>query len=197
MCSINPKIMKKLTDNHLITTADVLSLGFSRQVLSNYVKEGLLERVRHGIYMLPDTIHDDMYTLMLSSENIIFSHETALFLNHLSERTPFVHTVTFPSNKTVPGAIKNECICFYIKPELHGIGLCERINTFGNTVRCYDRERTICDFLRTRARCDEETVISAIKSFAFSQEKDLNRLAYYADLFKVKNELHKYMEVLL
>jgi len=48
----------------------------------------------HGIYILPDSIHDDMYTLMLRSKHIIFSRESALFLNRLSERTPFMHSIT-------------------------------------------------------------------------------------------------------
>lgn len=97
MCAgrINPLIMKSLVENNnMITTAEVLSPGFSKQLLLKYIRAGLLERVRHGIYILPDSIHDDMYTLMLRSKHIIFSHESALFLNRLSKRTPFLHSIT-------------------------------------------------------------------------------------------------------
>lgn len=198
MRNINPVIYNKLiTNKNMITTSEVQALGFSKQTLINYVKEGLLERIRQGVYILPDSIHDDMYTLMLRSESIIFSHETALFLNGLSERTPFLHSITLPSNKTVPHSIKDECICFYVQPKLYSIGVIEKRTTFGNTVRCYDVERTICDFLRTRKRCDEETVIASIKNYASYNGKNLNRLAYYAEQFKVDAELKKYMEVLL
>ena len=198
MSAINPLILESLVENNnMITTSEVKTLGFSRQLLLKYVRSGLLERVRQGVYVLADTVHDDMYTLMLRSEYIIFSHESALFLNGLSDRTPFTHYVTLPSNKAVPGSIKDECTYFYIKPELHRLGLIERKTALGNTVRCYDPERTVCDFLRTRSRCDEETVISAVKNYAASDRKDLNRLGNYADLLKVKAELKKYMEVLL
>ena len=198
MKSINPIIMKALLENKsMITTSEVLSLGFSKQLLLKYVQSGLLERIRQGVYILPNAFHDDMYTLMLRSEHIIFSHESALFLNGLSDRTPFIHSITLPSNKTVPGSIKDECLYFYIKPQLHRLGLIERNTRFGNKVRCYDSERTLCDFLRTRNRCDEETVISAIKNYAAFANKDLNRLANYAEQLKVHAELKKYMEVLL
>ena len=198
MNRINPLIMEALTkNNNMVTTSQVLALGFSKQILNKYVKAGLLERIRQGVYILPDTVHDDMYTLMLRSESIVFSHESALFLNSLSDRTPFIHTITMPSNKTVPGSIKDESVCFYIKPEWHNLGIIEMTTTFGNLVRCYDIERTICDFLRTRRRCDEETVISSIKNYAAYDKKDLNRLSFYASLFKVSGELRKYMEVLL
>lgn len=197
MNSINPIIMDALSKSKMITTSQFQELGFSKQTLHNYVKAGLLERIRQGIYILPDAVHDDMYTLMLRSENIVFSHESALFLHGLSNRTPFIHTITMSSNKAVPGSIKDECICFYIKPSWHGIGMTEKTTPFGNLVRCYDVERTICDFLRSRSRCDEETVISAIKNYAAYGHKDLNRLSSYAELLKVSEELKRYLEVLL
>ncbi|MBU9725513.1 type IV toxin-antitoxin system AbiEi family antitoxin domain-containing protein [Diplocloster modestus] len=196
--NINQTIYDEIKkNNNMITTSQVLSLGYSKQLLTNYVKEGLLERCRHGVYTLPTAVHDDMYTLMLRSDKIVFSHDTALFLNELSERTPFMHTVTIPSNAALPNSLKGECLCFYVKPELHDIGIIEKSTTFGNTVRCYNIERTICDFLRCRNRCDEETVISAIKNYAIYDKKHLNLLSVYAKQFKVGKELKKYLEVLL
>ena len=196
--NINQTIYDEIKkNNNMITTSQVLSLGYSKQLLTNYVKEGLLERCRHGVYTLPDAVHDDMYTMMLRSDRIVFSHDTALFLNGWSERTPFTHTVTIPSNTSLPNSLKGECICFYVKPELHDIGITHKNTTFGNIVRCYNVERTLCDFLRCSNRCDEETVISAIKNYAVYDKKDLNRLSVYAKQFKVAKELKKYLEVLL
>ncbi|MDO4552632.1 MAG: type IV toxin-antitoxin system AbiEi family antitoxin domain-containing protein [Bacillota bacterium] len=196
--NINQTIYNEiLKNNNIITTSQVLALGYSKQLLASYVKNGLLERCRHGIYTLPDAVHDDMYTLMLRSDRIVFSHDTALFLNELSERIPFKHTVTIPSNTALPGSLKDECRCFYVKPELHGVGIIEKSTTFGNTVRCYNIERTICDFLRCRNRCDEETVTDAIKNYASYDKKDLNLLSVYAKQFKVVKDLKKYLEVLL
>lgn len=196
--NINQTIYEEIKkNNNMITTSQVLSLGYSKQLLTNYVKEGLLERCRQGVYILPNTVHDDMYTIMLRSDRIVFSHDTALFLNGLSERTPFMHTVTIPSNTALPNSLKGECICFYVKPELHDIGIIEKSTTFGNPVRCYNVERTICDFLRCRNRCDEETVISAVKNYAVYDKKNLNRLSVYAKQFKVAKELKQYLEVLL
>lgn len=68
---------------------------------------------------------------------------------------------------------------------------------WGNEVRCYNAERTICDLLRSRNRLDEEIVISAIKNYAASADKDLNLLAEYASQFGVEKVLKRYMEVLL
>jgi len=196
--NINANILQKIKkNNNVITTSQVLKLGFSKTLLLKYVKAGLLEKSGHGIYTLPDSVVDDMYLLMLHSSKIIFSHDSALFLNGLSERTPFKHTVTIPSDSALPKSIKDECICFYIKPELHSLGMIEKKTTFGNVVRCYNKERTVCDLLRNRNRSDEETVIAAIKNYAASVDRDLNVLSSYAERLRVSKELKKYMEVLL
>ena len=195
---INPKVLAFMkNNNNIITTSQMTQLGYTRSLLSLYVKEGLLERGRHGIYILPDSVHDDMYTLMMCSEKIIFSHDTALFLNHLSDRTPFIHSVTIPSNTKLSKQMQEECICYYIKPELHKLGVVSLKTTFGNDVRSYNAERTICDILRSRNKMDEETVISAVKNYAASVEKNLNLLAEYALVFGVSKILKSYMEVLL
>ena len=195
---INSVILEAIKkNNNIITTEQVVKLGFSRYLLSKYEKEGLLDRERQGVYMLPDAVHDDMYTLMLRSNKIIFSHDTALFLNGLSERTPFVHSVTISNNTRVSKVVREECVCYYIKPELYGLGMTVRKTTFGNEVRCYDAERTICDLLRSRNRIDEEMVISAVKNYAASSTKNLNVLGEYASKFGVDKTLKRYLEVLL
>ena len=85
MNNINPIIMDALLkNNNMVTTSQVQELGFSKQTLNNYVKAGLLERIRQGLYITPDAVHDDMYSLMLRSESIIYSHESALFLHGIA-----------------------------------------------------------------------------------------------------------------
>ena len=196
--NINPKVLTFIKkNNNMITTSQIEKLGFTRSLLSVYEKEGLLERERHGIYLLPDAVPDDMYTLMLCSAKIIFSHDTALFLNQLSDRTPFEHSVTIPSNTKLSKQLQEECICYYIKPELYKLGEINLKTTFGNVVRTYNAERTICDLLRSRSRLDEETVIGAVKRYAESTDKNLNLLSEYASQLGVSKIVKRYMEVLL
>ncbi|MBS7295325.1 MAG: abortive phage infection protein, partial [Treponema sp.] len=58
-------------------------------------------------------------------------------------------------------------------------------------------ERTVCDILRSRSRMDEETVVSAVKNYVLSKDKDFFRLYEYAQKFKVSEQVRKYMEVLV
>lgn len=72
-----------------------------------------------------------------------------------------------------------------------------RATTFGHEVPCYDAERTICDLIRSRSRYSVELITDAVKAYASSSDKELNRLSEYAEQFHVLKALKPYLEVLL
>ena len=186
-----------LQNNNVMTTGDLTQIGVSRTMLSRYVKAGLMQRVRQGTYTLSSEIHDDMYTMMLRSPHIIFSHETALFLNGLSDRTPFVQSLTIPSNASLPKSINDECNCFYVNELLYPLGVTQCKTAFGNQVRCYNPERTVCDIVRSRSRLDEETFVMAIRNYAKSPNKNLNLLTEYATKFRILKRITQIFEIIL
>ena len=147
--------------------------------------------------MLPEDMQDELLSISRRSGKIIFSHETALFLHGISDRTPFEHTVTAPSGCIPSAAIKAECKVYYIKPELFELGKTMLQTPAGNPVPCYDLERTICDVIRSRNKIGTETFLSALKQYAVSPKKDLNRLDEYARQMRVSGVLRQYLEVLL
>ena len=186
-----------LQNGGTISTKQVLSLGISKTSLTNYVRSGEIERVEPGVYILPDTLEDDMYMLALHSSKITFSHETALFLNNLSDRTPFIHSVTIPSNSSLSSQLRQQCRCFYINAKLIDLGKEVRKTTFGHDVPCYNAERTICDLLRSQNHYSIELITDALKKYAESTGKNLNILSEYAERLHVQKRLRPYMEVLL
>ena len=68
---------------------------------------------------------------------------------------------------------------------------------FGNPVRVYDAERTICDIIRSRSGIEMQTFQTALRQYAARKEKDLCRLMRYAEMFHVEKLLRQYLEVLL
>ena len=181
----------------LLTSADMQQLGYSRGMLHVYTRAGLLERYGSGVYMRPGTLADDMVYMQRKFPSLIFSHESALYLHGLTERTPFLYSVTIPSDATLPRSIAKGCTCYYIKPQLHELGLTELCTTMGNVVRGYNAERCICDTLRSKNRVDIECYTAALKLYFSGKENNLNRLAEYATKLGVIDKLTPYLEVLV
>lgn len=171
--------------------------GISRAMLSKLCKEEKIHRIVKGQYVLPNDIQDELLSISKRSEQIIFSHETALFLHGISDRTPFEHTITAPSGCVPSMAIKSECKVYYIKQKLFALGKSTLQTPAGNIVPVYDLERTICDVIRSRNKLGTETFLAALKLYAASPKKNLNKLNFYAKQMRVANVLHGYLEVLL
>ena len=70
------------------------------------------------------------------------------------------------------------------------------LSPFGNEIRIYDKERTICDCIRKRDVLDRNIVIEAVKRYAKEKGNDYAELLRYAELFNVRNIVRQYMEVL-
>lgn len=166
-------------------------------MLHKLYKDNKIHRIVKGQYVLPDDLQDELLAISNRSSQIIFSHETALFLHGISDRTPFEHTLTAPSGCVPSAAIKLECKVYYIKPELFEVGKTEVRTPAGNMVPCYDLERTVCDCIRSRNKMGTETFLAALKQYAASPKKDLNKLNSYAKQLRVANVLRQYLEVLL
>ena len=181
----------------IIQTKVAAEHGISKAMLYKLCREDKIHRIVNGQYILPNELEDEFLAISNRSTKIIFSHESALYLHGISDRTPFEHTVTAPSNNLPSAAIRAECKVYYIKPDLFELGRTVMKTPAGNEVPCYDLERTICDCIRSRNKMGTETFLAALKMYAASPKKDLNKLNTYAKQMRVANVLRQYLEVLL
>jgi len=85
------KRLEKLIQKHhgTILSSDLDEYKIPRVYLQMYVAEGKLEKVDRGVYVSNDAIEDEMYAIQTKYPKLIYSHETALFIHGLSDRTPF------------------------------------------------------------------------------------------------------------
>ena len=69
----------------------LIAHGISKAMLYKLCREDKIHRIVQGQYILPDDMQDELLSISKRSNQIILSHETALFLHGISDRTPFEH----------------------------------------------------------------------------------------------------------
>lgn len=180
-------IVNKAADTH----------GISRAMLYKLSKNGIIQRIAQGQYILSDELHDELFSLSVRSSNIILSHETALWLHGIFDSVPIEHSVTAPTGKMPSKSIRDTCKVYYVKPELFELGKTTLCTPLGNSVTSYDLERTICDCVRSRNKIGSEMFLAAIKAYVGRRDKNLNLLYEYADKMRLTTVIRKYLEVLL
>lgn len=192
------KLEKLIYENNgTVLTSDLERLNIPRVYLSKLISIGKIERVSRGVYVAVGEIEDEMYYMQIKYRKLVYSHETALFIHGLTDRTPFEYAVTVPSGYKAPQNVSDNNKIYYIKKELHELGSITAKTSFGNEIKVYDVERTICDILRSRERIDIQIVNEALKRYVKLKNADFSRLSEYAKEFRVDKILKKYMEVLL
>lgn len=198
MTSYELAIEKIIEDNNgIITTTEVTNAGIPRRCLSSMVECGKIYRVDRGIYAIPEVWEDEMFFIQYRFSKGIFSHETALYLHGITDRTPIHYTMTFPFSYNVSNVKKQGIIPKLCTEETYKLGVMSITSPCGNLVKVYDIERTLCDIVKTRHRADIQVVNQAMKTYAISKNKDISKLMSYANLLHVKPKVLKYMEVLI
>lgn len=180
-----------------VLSADLDRNQIPRVYLQMMVSEGNIERVDRGVYVSVNSIGDEMYAMQTKYPNIIYSHETALFMHGLSDRTPFEYSATVPSGYKVVGDVAKRFKIYYVKKDFHTLGVVITTSPFGNPIRIYSVERTLCDIIRSRNRMDVQMLNQALHSFVQLKSADYTLLMDFAKKFRVEAVLKNYLEVLL
>lgn len=192
------KLEKLIQKQHgTVLSADLDQYEIPRIYLQMMVAEGKLERVDRGVYVSTNAIEDEMYFMQAKYPKLIYSHETALYLHGLSDRTPFEYSATVPSGYKVVRSVAERFKIYYIKMELHELGVETVQSSHGNPIKTYNIERTICDLIRSRSRIDVQILNDALKRFVKLKSADHSILMDYARKLKIETVLKSYLEVLL
>jgi len=184
-------------NNGTVTTAMVVEAGFSRGNIKYLADKGMIEKSARGVYILPEVWEDEIFNLQNRFKRGIYSHETALFLWDLTDRTPSRYHMTFPANYNLTNPKEENVQCVQCMEALYELGIANAMTPGGNEVRAYSMERTLCDILRPHSRVDIQIVTEAFKRYANRSDKNIPVLSEYAKMLKVETKLRTYLEVLL
>lgn len=178
-------------------TAEVEAENISRTYLLKFIRDNKMERVAQGIYISEDTWEDELYILQRQYSNIIFSGETALYLHGLIDREYNEITISVKQGFSGSRLKARGIVINREKESVFGMGLMQLITNYGNKVLVYDVERCICDLVKNRKKVEVQNYQTAIKTYMRNPQKDLSKLLKYAEALKIRDEIMKYVEVLV
>ena len=167
------------TNNGMISTRMIEPLNISRQYLSIMENNNDIEKVSRGIYLSPNAFEDSYFSFQQKYKKAIFSHMNALYFYGMTEEFPYNYTITVPQSYHVD-TVNEKCNVFYVSDDIYELGVLEIETPNGNKVRAYDKERCICDIIRSKGRMDSEQVKKTIKQYMQSRDKDIAKLSEYS-----------------
>lgn len=184
-------------DSGILLTKNAIEAGISKHALYNFIRDNGFEKAAHGVYASPETWEDENYILSLRCPQGVLSHDEALYYHGLTNREPLQKTITIYTGYGTSRMVADGIKVFTVKKELLDIGKEIVKTSYGHDIPLYNRERTICDLIRSRNRFEIQDFQTALKTYIMGKNKNLNRLMEYAKLFHVDKKIREYMEVLL
>lgn len=192
------KTPEEIVDNSgILLTKNAIEAGISKHPLYNFIRDNGFEKAAHGVYASPETWEDENYILSLRCPQGVLSHDEALYYHGLTDREPLQKTITIYTGYGTSRMVADGIKVFTVKKELLDIGKEIVKTSYGHDIPLYNRERTICDLIRSKNRFEIQDFQTALKTYIMGKNKNLNRLMEYAKLFHVDKKIREYMEVLL
>lgn len=191
--------VKKLFDqyNGMLTQKRAVEVGIHPNTLVRMVAKQEIIQVYPGIYALPDQFVDQFYAVQQKLTKGIYSHETALLLHNATDLNIGRLDMTFPRGY-IYQRLKGDypIIPHSTKKKLHELGIIEMGSPYGNRIRVYDMERTICDLWSKNSQSEAVRKNEAVRNYFASDQVDLRKLRKYMRMFNVDEKLKTVLEVL-
>ena len=181
----------------ILKTEMVVAAGIRKERLKDLLDQGEIKRIGRGFYKVAGAKNDSYYEIQKRVPKAIFSYESAAYLWGMTEEIGDIYNCTVPRGyNTSKLKLRQNIKYHYVLQELYVVGLTTMESPEGNEIQLYDRERTICDFIRHRNRMNPQIYSEVLNYYFKSNEKDLRKLAKYGKLFHVSQEIELYIDVL-
>ena len=148
-----------------------------------------------GKYVSQGEAADRLFCLQVKYSRGIYSHETALYLHGYLDGLGTV-AMTCPQGYNVSSMDGEGVTVRKLIPDNYGADIEEIRTEFGNPVRVYSIERTLCDLLRG-TKTDHAVINAAMKRYAASPDCKPDTLLEVADRLRVRPKVLPYMEILM
>ena len=197
--NIEQKIINIVNKNNgFVTRKDINRSGIPSIYLSRFVAKHHFKQIVRGFYANEEWIVDPYVVFQYTYPQFVYSFISAIFLHGLGDILPNYLEVTGPLNYRPMPNPRNDVITHTdTVEETYNLGIVDVVTVFGNKVRVYDKEKTICDLIKNKEKVEFEIYVKALNNYAKSKDKNINKLVEYARIMKIESKVLNQMEVIL
>ncbi len=189
------KIKEKMNKSGgVITSKELKDLSIPTIYLTRMMEKGELTRVDRGIYIDSNGDYDEYYFFHKRYNVAIFSYVSALYLHGFTDIIPIEMEATVYKGYNTHRISTNVRI-HYVTKAIYDLGITKHQTMFGNKVKVYDLERTVCDFIKHRNEIETELFSKTINKYVSYEKKDLNKLYDYSKKMKIYEKVREILEV--
>lgn len=174
--------------------------GIQTRTISKAVKEGLIEKIKPGLYKLvnyPWDEHSSFADVCNSHKKAVLCLTSAADYYELTTLNPSYITVAVPHN-TPSFKLEYPPIQVYFFPQKYYESGIEVIETESGTIRIYNKEKTIGDLFRYINKIGEDIAVESLKEYLKNKkERSIPRLLEYSEICGVRKKVEPMIKAIL
>jgi predicted transcriptional regulator of viral defense system len=163
--------------------------------LLKLVDEGIVERVKRGVYYYGNTASDNT---MIDIEKIVPNGVLCLYsawaYYGLSVQIPQSFNIAIEKNRKISLPAYPPITLYYWKREYQELGVVRR-KAGAYTVKVYDLEKSVCDAVKYRTKTGMEVTAEILKNYLKREDRNLSKLMDYAKKMRMEKTLKTYLEI--
>lgn len=182
----------------IMKTSQLYELSMDYRKIQQFVKEGILERVKSGYYSIGFTQKSEESMVSGLFPDGVLCLETALFYQGYLETRPACWQIAVDKNTSKSRFKMNypPVQPYYIEPDVLMMGA-EEFSLGDGKMFLYNKERLICDCLKFEEKLEREILQQVLRCYIDEPEKDSQKLMEYAKLRKVTQKVQNRIGVWL
>jgi predicted transcriptional regulator of viral defense system len=167
--------------------------------INKLIEDNYISRIGKGLYGKNNCFNDEYYVIQNRYKNAIFSFNTALFFLNKTEVTPNIIDITIPNDYNVSSIDSTQIRLHYTSRENINLGVIKITSPFGNEIKSYNLERTICDIVKNENKCglDIEQRNKIIRDSFINGNINGTTIIQYAKKLKCEKKIKAIMEVMI
>ena len=164
---------------------DLKKAGYHTRTVSQALKNGIIERIKPGLYKLRDYEWDEYSSFMdvcMAKKDAVICLSSALQYYNLSTINPGIISVAVPHNTAQFKLDYPPIKTFYFSDTIYPIEI-EQKQTNQGVFNIYSLEKTICDVFLYKNKIGEDIVLEALKNYLHQKSTNLSKLYFVAKQF--------------
>jgi predicted transcriptional regulator of viral defense system len=183
----------------LLRSSEARRLGIHPQTLKRMADEGTLEKLERGLYHLKGLeVHGDSDMVLVAKlvPKAVFCLITALSFHDMTTQLPRKVYVALPQQAKEPAIEHPPLDIVWLSEAPYRSGI-RHYAVGSETVRVYDKAKTVTDCFKFRNKVGEDVAIEALKSYLQTPDRDIAELLGYAGINRVRSIVETYLKVLI
>jgi predicted transcriptional regulator of viral defense system len=177
----------------------ILAKGVHTRSIKSAMEEGLITKVKHGLYRLTDTPVISNQSFVDISHAIpegVICMLSALSYYELTTFNPTVISVAIHRKSWKPKIEYPPVEFYYFSTKQFEAGI-DTIMLDGHKIHIYCPEKTICDCIRYRNKLGIDVAKEALSEYLKRKNRDLEKLMKYAEICRVQSIMKTWLNVIV